>query len=262
MDAFNISIAKRIKNLREKFGLRQEVFAEKLGMTRPVVSQLEKGTRKISAEELDKIARLFNLSTDTLLGKVSEPEIHIEQKKDNTLSETPIRINVPLKNLQKFREVLLYVLNEIGSRPHVGETVIYKLLYFIDFDYYEKYEEQMIGASYIKNHYGPTPIEFRKIVDKMINDQDIERIKSKYFNYPQAKYLPLRKPDLSIFSANELEMINNVLCRLSNMNAAQISDYSHGDVPWLTTEDNKPIEYESVFYRTNPYSVREYPDEV
>jgi hypothetical protein len=46
------------------------------------------------------------------------------------------------------------------------------------------------------------------------------------------------------------------------MNARQISDYSHNDVPWLTTEDSQVIEYETVFYRTPAYSVREYDDAV
>jgi len=262
MDTFNIKVGNRVKNLREKVGLRQEVFAEKLGITRPVISQIEQGKRKLTAQELDKIAGIFNLSTDVLLGKIPMPEIEISQEEKQKISEPSIRINIPQKNLNKFREVLLYILNEVGSKPHIGETVIYKLLYFIDFNYYEKHEEQLIGANYIKNHYGPTPVEFQKIVEKMIRDHDIEKINSQYFSYPQTKYLPLRKPDLSKFSANELEIINDVLCKLADMNAAQISEYSHNDVPWLTTEENKPLEYESVFYRTSPYSVREYPDEV
>ncbi len=45
------------------------------------------------------------------------------------------------------------------------------------------------------------------------------------------------------------------------MNATQISDYSHNDVPWQTTEDGAVIDYESVFYRTPPYSVKDYSDE-
>jgi uncharacterized phage-associated protein len=59
-----------------------------------------------------------------------------------------------------------------------------------------------------------------------------------------------------------MELIEEVLCKLSDMNAIQISDYSHNDVPWLTTENEKEIEYESVFYRTAPYSVREYSDDI
>ena len=128
----------------------------------------------------------------------------------------------------------------------------------MDFDFYEKYEEQMIGATYIKNYYGPTPVEFQSIVKEMIADGEIIKVKSKYFGFPQTKYLPLRKPELSNLRANEMEMIDNILNKLSDMNASQISDYSHNDVPWLTTEDGEIIEYESVFYRTAPYSVREY----
>jgi uncharacterized phage-associated protein len=72
----------------------------------------------------------------------------------------------------------------------------------------------------------------------------------------------MRKHDLSKLKATEIELVDDVLSRLSDMNAGQISDYSHNDVPWLTTEENKAIEYESVFYRTLPYSVREYREEI
>jgi uncharacterized phage-associated protein len=150
-------------------------------------------------------------------------------------------------------------LKQVGSKPNIGESVLYKLLYFIDFDYYEKHEEQLIGATYIKNHYGPTPVEFAKIVQQM-EGKDLAKVETKYFKYPQTKYLPCREPDLSKLTGEELETINQVLKRLSDMNANEISAYSHFDVPWLTTEDGEAIDYESVFYRTPAYSVRSYDD--
>ena len=78
------------------------------------------------------------------------------------------------------------------------------------------------------------------------------------FNYEQRKYLPLREPDLSGFTVNEIQIIDDVLARLSDKTASEMRDYSHGDVPWITAEDGKPIDYESVFYRTPAYSVRNY----
>jgi len=172
-----------------------------------------------------------------------------------------IRINIPQKNIGKFKEVLLYILNKIGSKPNIGETIIYKLLYFIDFNYYEKYEEQLIGATYIKNHHGPTPKEFKKVINEMIKKGEIMKVENNYFQYPQTKYLPLRKPDLTKLKATEIEVIDDVLNKLGDMNASQISEYFHNDVPWLTTEYGEIIEYESVFYRTPQYSVREYIEE-
>lgn len=171
---------------------------------------------------------------------------------------TPTRISVPQKNLNKFKQVLLYILGKVGSKPNIGETVIYKLLYFIDFNFYEKYEDQLIGATYIKNQHGPTPKEFIKIRKEMIEKDEIVKVKGKYFNFPQTKYLPLILPDLTQLKAHELKVIDDVLNQLSDMNAKQISQYSHEDVPWVTASKGEPIDYETVFYRTSCYSVREY----
>lgn len=45
------------------------------------------------------------------------------------------------------------------------------------------------------------------------------------------------------------------------MNASTISEYSHQDVPWIVTPERHRIDYESVFYRTPAYSVREYTED-
>ena len=90
-----------------------------------------------------------------------------------------------------------------------------KVLYFIDFDFYEKHEEQLIGATYRKNIYGPTPMEFRAIVNEMIANKEIEKVKSAFFQKEQKKYLPLRKACLDSLSAKELKLIDEVLSRLS-----------------------------------------------
>lgn len=261
VDNFYKKLGMKIKNIREQVGLRQEKVANLLGISRVSLSQIENGDRKISAEEIAKLAKIFNLSSDVILDLEKDVTIFLEKPKEERLKAKPgIRINVPQKNLDKFKEVLLYVLNKVGSKPNVGEAVLYKLLYFIDFDFYEKYEEQLMGATYIKNHYGPTPKEFIKIV-KGMEGKDLLKLKDKYFQYPQTKYLPLRPADLTKLKAHEIKTIDEVLDRLSDMNASEIRDYSHNDVPWLTTEDGGVINYESVFYRILPYSARAYSDE-
>ncbi|NQT65327.1 MAG: DUF4065 domain-containing protein [FCB group bacterium] len=256
MDTFYTLLGNKLKQLRQNIGLSQEQFSDILCINRVAVSQIESGGRKITAEEISKIAKVLNISTDDLLNPRKEIKIIIDEATEETPPKEEIRINVPQKNLSKFKEVLLYILNKVGSKPNIGEAVLYKILYFIDFDYYEKYEEQLIGATYQKNHFGPTPKEFIKIVNQM-EGKDLVKVQGKYFQHPQTKYLPLRTPELSVLTANEIHLIDQVISRLTDMNASQISEYSHGDVPWLTTNDGDIIEYESVFYRTVPYSVRD-----
>jgi len=208
-------IGQRIKKLRKEIGMSQQDLAERFGVLRPTISQMENGERKVIAEELIKLSEILNTSVQYLMGLIDQPKIVLQERRAK-MTKPQMRINVPAKNLDKFKEVLLYILGKVGSKPNIGEAVIYKLLYFIDFDYYEKHEEQLIGATYIKNTHGPTPREFRKIVDKMIEEEEIVKVKDKYFEFPQTKYLPLRKPDLSELKATEKELIDDVLCRLSD----------------------------------------------
>ena len=258
---FDIKLGLRIKEFREQAYLSQEELARQLQIKRATLSQIENGQRRVTAKEASTLSKVFNITTDILLGLQKDITVILEHRKRSTkTTKSDLRISVPQKNLSKFKEVLLYVLKQVGSKPNVGESVLYKLLYFIDFDYYEKYEDQLIGATYIKNHYGPTPKEFKAIVINM-EGKDLITVKTQYFEYPQRKYLPLREPDLSKLSARELQVINSIIERLSDKNASEISAYSHNDVPWLTTEDGQTIKYESVFYRTPAYSVRSYDEE-
>lgn len=251
-------LARKIRHLRKQAEMSQEELARELEMSRPSLSLVERGERKVTAEELVHLGEVFHVSIDSLLDMEKTPEVVLEEREKHTPKAEPMRINVPRKNVEKFKEVLLYILNTVGAKPNIGETVIYKLLYFIDFDFYERYEEQLIGATYIKNKYGPTPSEFKKIVDGMVRAGEIEKVQSKHFKYPQTKYLAYRPANIKILGAHELEMVKDVLHRLADKNATEISEYSHKDVPWMSTKDGSPIEYESVFYRTSPYSVRQY----
>ena len=256
-------LSKFIQQLRKKNNLTQEFLASELDISRPTYVQIEQGERDLTITEAKKLAAIFSMSLDDLLsGNKKEVEIDFEEEKSEKTTKPEMRIVMPRANVKKFKEVLLYLLGKVGARPNIGETAIYKLLYFIDFDYYEKFEEQLIGARYIKNHFGPTPIEFKKITDRMIEKGEIEKIKNKYFQHDQKKYLPRRVADLKVLSAQEIQHIDEVLARLAWKNAVELSDYSHSDTPWRVHKMGEEISYETVFYRDDDHSVRNYEDEL
>lgn len=260
--AMIINMNSFIKNLRTKYKYSQEDIAKTLGISRQTMAQIEKGESELTISQLKKLADLFDFpSIDDFLSEKKLPDIK-NAKQNKKLEKPEIRISIPQNNLKKFKEILLYILEKVGAKPNVGEAVICKLLYFIDFDYYEKYEEQLIGAVYIKNHFGPTPANFKNIVIQMEKDGDLATVGKKYFRFPQKKYLPRRKADLQILSARDLEHIDWVLARLSDKNAKEMEEYSHRDVPWITADNMSPIDYEAVFYRTPEFSVREYEDDL
>jgi len=183
----------------------------------------------------------------------------VERK--TTQTET-LEERVVTERPRKFREVLLYALNKMEGKENIGETVLHKLLYFIDFDYYEKYEESLMGARYIKNRYGPTAANLTSVTDKMRASGEIETASVDYHGRKQKRYRALRQADLSALSEREVRHIDATLERLGKMNAAEIKAHSHGDMPWRATPGGETIDYELVFYRDDAHSVRDYEDEL
>lgn len=259
------TLAKFIKELRLARELSQEDVAKHLRVSRPTYVQIEQGGRELTISEAENLADFFGISLTHFLAREADAQEHhvvLQKESPKRTKEPVLRISVPQKNVQKFKEVLLYVLSKVGAWPNVGEVVLYKLLYFIDFNYYEKYEEQLIGATYIKNKYGPTPVEFKQIVHDMIANEELDSVNTKYFTYMQKKYLPIRDPHMEVLNARELQMIDEVLELYGRKSATELSTLSHRDVPWVTAEDGKPIDYEAVFYRTPEFSVRRESDEL
>ncbi|MCF8236336.1 MAG: DUF4065 domain-containing protein [Bacteroidales bacterium] len=257
----NSQIGKRIARLRKQKGFSQDDLAKILNIPRSSVAQIESGKRNLPVTELMKLASALGFSIDKFLAR----EYKMEEQ--NTIAKEPeppkqqMRISVPRLRIEKFRNVILYILERCGGKPNVGETVLYKLLYFSDFNYYEIYEEHLTGARYRKLPFGPVPVQLDGILNQMIGKKQIQRFKTEYHGYPQLRYIALKAADLKTFSAAEKEIIDKVIDQFSGWTARKISDYSHDDKPWRATEENDIIDYELVFYRNPPYSVREYDED-
>lgn len=61
-------IGQRLKKLREQFNYSQEQLAEKLSLSSSAIRAYEKNQRQPSHETLKEIAKIFDVTTDYLLG--------------------------------------------------------------------------------------------------------------------------------------------------------------------------------------------------
>ena len=55
-------VGKRIKELRQQQGMSQEEFAFKCDLDITYITSLERGRRNVSLENLEKIAKAFNMT--------------------------------------------------------------------------------------------------------------------------------------------------------------------------------------------------------
>ncbi|MBY0482790.1 MAG: DUF4065 domain-containing protein [Chitinophagaceae bacterium] len=255
-------IGERITEFRKMKGLSQEDLARSVEISRPSLAQIELGNRSIDILELQRLSIVLGFSLDDFMSKNFTISLDIESMTEVKLKKLNERISVPTLKVSKFKNVLLYILERCAGKPNVGETVLYKLLYFSDFNYYELYEEHLTGAKYRKLPYGPVPQKLDAILGKMIESEQIKRIKTTYFDKMQIRYIPLVKADLTELKASEKEVIDKVIEQLSDWSASAISSYSHKDMPWVASKEGEEINYELAFYRDAPFSVRNYGEEM
>jgi transcriptional regulator with XRE-family HTH domain len=255
-------IGHRIAELRKIKGLSQVDLAKRVRLPRPSLAQIELGNRSVTVPELQMFSLALGFSLDDFVSKDFRGGQEKEAKEEVKTKKPDERISVPALQVKKFKNVILYILERCAGKPNMGETVLYKLLYFSDFNYYELYEEQLTGAKYRKLPYGPVPQRLDTIINQMIDKGQLKRVKTEYHGYPQTRYLPLVKADLTELKASEKEVIDKVVEQMSDWSAAAISNYSHNDMPWRASKDGEEINYELAYYREPPFSVRNYGEEM
>lgn len=67
------AIATRLRIAREHAGLSQGQVAKIMGFSRPTVTEIEAGRRKVSADELTRFSKIYDVSTGWLLEE--NPEV-------------------------------------------------------------------------------------------------------------------------------------------------------------------------------------------
>ena len=115
-----------LKKTRQEQDISQEFLAEKIGVSRPTYAQIENGARDMSVKEAQKLARFFGLSLENFLAgkKMLTPKVELKKSKKLKIQKPEPRISIPQEKVDKFKEVLLYILERIGARPNIGEAEI------------------------------------------------------------------------------------------------------------------------------------------
>jgi transcriptional regulator with XRE-family HTH domain len=78
-EVIGLNIGDRIRRLREEKGMLQEDLADTLGISRQLVSSYENGHRIPPIKKLNKLAELFGVSTDYLIGRTNVPSDAVKE---------------------------------------------------------------------------------------------------------------------------------------------------------------------------------------
>lgn len=114
-------IGNRIKETREKNGMTQSALSKKLGISRSAVNAWEMGISVPSAQYLVEVSKLFNVSTDYLLGLDEKEQIDVSDLSDEEKQMIYSMINYFKKYGQPIRSLNLQLEEEYDIIKKMSE---------------------------------------------------------------------------------------------------------------------------------------------
>lgn len=185
----NKSIGDRIYSLRRKLGLSQEEFANRIGVTRQVVSKWEMNQVIPLTDKLEKISEEFNISYDEILRDVDS------KKKNNIIKYILVFLGIIIIEIVIII-IYTYMLDKkdmeykcVGTRTYYVDRVYdsdddnYKYVTFIDRDNQVnniKVRKIVVNNIEVGNRYEFVyrSNDMDTSIDEIINDKIVNIIKS------------------------------------------------------------------------------------
>lgn len=157
-----------------------------------------------------------------------------------------------LLDTKRYKAAFLYLLHSLGKIE--GKKKACKLLYFLDFDYYEAYETSFTGETYVSYKMGPFPQYFQPLVEEMQKEglvQYTAKRREEWHENETITYTPLGTLDYC-WTPQERNMLNRIVRKYGELSGGELEQRTHAEAPYNAVDLNEVIPYEYSFYRGTP----------
>lgn len=251
-----------IKEIREQYGLSQRSFAKLLNWGDKTIFRYENGSIQDKAHNS---ILLFLRNPENMKTYLMENEVTIDEKKKNKILE---KIKLLEKEIHKetdnqifdlyfgdnpciengfkrfdYKKVCAIVSYFANKNSELLKTKLMKLLNYSDMIFYKENGVSLSGLKYIHYPYGPVPQNFDMLLNKMTIDHIIH-VDVVYENgYEKHQVVPEENDTNDILTNEEIKILDKVYEKFKNYGSAEISEYSHKEKGYTSTELGQIISY-------------------
>ncbi|MBN1078303.1 type II TA system antitoxin MqsA family protein [Clostridium botulinum] len=258
-----ISIEELVK-FREKYNISQRELVAILGWGKMTINRYEKGALPnkshsdilkdiISNEErfkaIVKEAFEANRINERVYTKITNSFKSSKRNMINSLLELELSHEEDILNgfrkfdLERVENLISYIASKVDN---LYKTSLNKYLWYIDFENFKENVRSITGLRYVKQQYGPV-IEnkgYEKIIELLDEKFYKEETEDVYSNSIKAKIISKNNYDMSIYTEDEIEVIDYVIEKFKNLSGSKISDESHKEKGWIDNNINNIISYD------------------
>lgn len=255
--------SEEIIKFREKYDISQRELVSLLGWGKMTINRYERGA--LPSKSHSDILKNIISNEESLKQKVNEAyeALRINEKIYNKLTscfqsskniiKSLLEIDLCheediLNGFRKFEidrveNLISYIADKVDN---LYKTSLNKYLWYIDFENFKENVRSITGLRYVKQQYGPV-IEnkgYEEIINLLDDKFYKEETEDNYNNSTKVKIISKKNYDMSIYTKEEMDVIDAVIKKFKDISCSKISDESHKEAGWSENYINNIISYD------------------
>ncbi len=160
----------------------------------------------------------------------------------NKLISPQMKTSKNRENKEKLKEIIWFISRNYNSR--LFETKLWKLLFFSEADYYQKYGRPISGVPYIKNTHGPTPSHpaSKKVLEGLSRNGYLAK-------NSDGTFVATKDLEIKHLTSQEMDSIRSTCEKYFQLSTTDICLLAHKDPVYLAAEKNGLVDFSFVRYR-------------
>lgn len=155
---------------------------------------------------------------------------------------------------QKYESVILYITQKLGGEIR-GKKKLAKLLYFVDFDSFEKNNQPITGDNYKALPMGPFPEHMPEMIKELSDKNKISvgSVSEHPDNATEVYKLIVKNLKFN-FSQEEIKTLDRIIQKYGHLSGQELEVLTHAEAPYIGTKSGGVIAYELAYYRGTDFS--------
>ncbi len=251
-----------IVNLRNYYGLSQQLFSKVIGCAKKTLISYEKGKSIPNDSYLIIIKTLLSNPDNILIFIEANRELFTNKEYERVKSKLVKKIPNSIKTIDlnieedlneyngytKYSVEKVYNMILFFSEKCILKTKLLKEMFYSDFLCYKESCKSITGLEYAKLPYGPVPDKFETIINSCVLKDFINyEIEINNNDYESHNISALKKYDKTLFTKEELDIMEKVKDKFMKFSARDIVDYSHKEKAFINSEYSNMISYDYAF---------------
>lgn len=259
----HLLLPEEIKEIREQYGLSQRALGRLLNWGDKTVYRYENGAIQ---DKVHNNTLMLLRTPANMRAYLAENETGLDDREKARLLDTLDRLEQGSRpqvfgtmfaaepseengyrafDYDKFCAMVLFYATR---RQELLKTKLMKLLNYADMLYYKENGVSISGTRYVHLPYGPVP-ERADILLGMMSEDHLAHIDVVYENgYEWHQVIADQSMQDGVLSDAEIEMLGRVYDRFERYGSREISDYSHQEQGYMSTQQGEVISYSYAQY--------------